>query len=138
MGNCHVYRNWQKTCLFQKLYKSTDNGILVKRNKTSASVFFRLWQSLSRKAISDSCLNYWTEHGSLNGEIRKRTEGAEGVCNPIGGTIISTNEKPQSSQGLNHEPKSTHGGTHGSSRICNKGWVCLASVEGEALGPVKA
>jgi hypothetical protein len=26
---------------------------------------------------------------------------------------------------------------HGSSRICSRGWPCLASVGGEALGPVK-
>jgi uncharacterized protein YqcC (DUF446 family) len=45
---------------------------------------------------------------------------------------------PQSSQGLNHQFKSTHGGTHGSSRICSRGWPCQASMGGEALGPVKA
>jgi hypothetical protein len=35
-------------------------------------------------------------------DLRERTEGAEGVCNPIGITKISTN---QSSQGLNNPPK---------------------------------
>ena len=44
----------------------------------------------------------------------------------------------QTSQGLNHQPKCTHGGIHGSSCICSRGWPHLASVEGEALGPVKA
>jgi hypothetical protein len=39
---------------------------------------------------------------------------------------------PQSSQGLNHQPKSTHGGTHGSSRICSRGWPYWASMGGEA------
>jgi hypothetical protein len=39
----------------------------------------------------------------------------------------------QSSQGLNHQPRSTHGGTHGSSCICNRGWPCWASMRGEAL-----
>jgi hypothetical protein len=38
------------------------------------------------------------------------------------------------SQGLNHQPKSTHGGTHGSSCI---GWPSRSSIGGEALGPVK-
>jgi hypothetical protein len=38
--------------------------------------------------------NYWTEHGVPNGGVRERTEGAEGVCNPIGGTTISTNQIP--------------------------------------------
>jgi hypothetical protein len=27
--------------------------------------------------------NHWTKHGVLNGGVRERTEGAEGVCNPI-------------------------------------------------------
>jgi len=44
----------------------------------------------------------------------------------------------QSSQGLNHQPKSTHGRTHGSSCICSRGWPYLASVGGEALVLVKA
>jgi hypothetical protein len=36
------------------------------------------------------------------GGVRERSEGAEGVCNPIGRTTISTNQTPQSAQGLNH------------------------------------
>ena len=44
------------------------------------------------------------------------------VCKPIRRTIISTNQTPQSSQGLNYQPKSTHGVTHGSSHIYSKGW----------------
>jgi hypothetical protein len=44
----------------------------------------------------------------------------------------------QSSQGLNHQPKSTHGGIHGSSSICGRGWPSQSSMGGEALGPVKA
>jgi hypothetical protein len=34
-------------------------------------------------------------------------------------------------------PKSTHGGTHGSSSTCSKGWPCWASMGGEALGSGK-
>ena len=45
---------------------------------------------------------------------------------------------PQSSQGLNHQPKDTHGGTHGSSCICSRGWPSQTSMEGESLGPMKA
>jgi hypothetical protein len=52
---------------------------------------------------------HWTECGDPNGEIRARTEGAEGLCIPIGRTTIPTNQTPQSSQGLNHQPKSTQG-----------------------------
>jgi hypothetical protein len=43
-----------------------------------------------------------------------------------------------SSQGLNYQPKSMHGGTHGSSCICSRGWPCQISMGGEVLGPVKA
>jgi hypothetical protein len=45
---------------------------------------------------------------------------------------------PQSSQELNHKPKSTHGGSHGSSYICSRGWHCWTSMGGETLGPGKA
>jgi len=67
-------------------------------------------------------------------QVRERTKGAEGVCNPIGRTTISGNQTPQISQG----PKSTHGGTYGSSCICSRGWPCQELMGGEALGPVKA
>jgi hypothetical protein len=50
--------------------------------------------------------------------------------------INQTTLPPQSSQGLN-QPRSIHGGTHGSSCICSRGWPDLESI-GEALGPVKA
>ena len=43
---------------------------------------------------------------------------------------------PQSSQGLNHQPKSTHGRTP--SCICSRGWPNWSSMRGEALGSVKA
>jgi len=76
--------------------------------------------------------------GNPNGAVRERTEGDEVVCNHIGSTIISTNQTPQSYQGLNHQPKSTHGRTHGSSHICSRGSHCLSTVGGEAFGPVKA
>jgi hypothetical protein len=38
-------------------------------------------------------------------KVRGRTEGAEGVYNLIGRKTISTKQNPQSSQGLNHQPK---------------------------------
>jgi hypothetical protein len=31
---------------------------------------------------------YKMEHRAPNGEARERNQGAEGVCNPIGGTTI--------------------------------------------------
>ena len=36
---------------------------------------------------------------------KKKTERAEGVCNPIEQTTMSANQIPQSSQGLNHQQK---------------------------------
>jgi hypothetical protein len=53
-------------------------------------------------------------------------------------TTILTNQIPLNSQGLNHKPKNTHGRTHGSRCICCRKWLCLASIEREALGPMKA
>jgi hypothetical protein len=44
---------------------------------------------------------------------------------------------PQSSLGLNHQSKKTHGETHGSSCICSRGWPGQSSMGGEAVGPVK-
>jgi len=54
---------------------------------------------------------------------------------PIGRSTIPINQAPQSSQELNHQPKSTHGVIDGSNHLCRH---CLASIGGEALGPVKA
>jgi len=51
--------------------------------------------------------NHGTVHENPNGAVRERTKRAEEVCNPIGRTTISTNQTPQSSQGLNSQPKST-------------------------------
>lgn len=56
----------------------------------------------------------------------------------MGRTTISTKQNPQSSQGLNHQPKSIHEGNHGSSCKCSRGWPYLVSVGGVVLGPVKA
>jgi hypothetical protein len=47
--------------------------------------------------------------------------------------INQPDARPPSSQGLNHQPKSTHEGTYGSSHICSREWLCWASMEGEAL-----
>jgi len=81
---------------------------------------------------------HWTEYGDPNGEVRTRTVGAEGVCNPIGRTTISSKQNPKIPQGLNHQPKSTHEGPHGFSWICNRGWLYQASLGGESLVAVDA
>jgi hypothetical protein len=80
---------------------------------------------------------HWAEHRVPNEGARERTQGAEGVCSPIGGTTISTNQYLQISLGLNHQPKITHGGIHGSSYICSRAWPSQSSVGGETFGPVK-
>jgi hypothetical protein len=49
-----------------------------------------------------------------------------------------TRPPPQSSQGLNNQPKNTHEGTHGSICICSRGWPYLVSMGGEVLDPMKA
>ena len=79
--------------------------------------------------------NHWTEHGDTNGGVRERTEGAEVIRSLIGSSTISTNQTSWCSQELNHQLKSPHGGTHGSSYICSRGW---ASMGGETLCPMKA
>jgi hypothetical protein len=70
-------------------------------------------------------------------ELEKGTKELKGFCSPIGGKTIGTNHYPQSSQGLNHQSKKTHGRTHSSSLICSRGWPSQSSMGGEALGPVK-
>ena len=81
---------------------------------------------------------HWTEHRVPSRGSRESTQGAEGVWHPIGWTSVWTNQYLQSSEGLNHQPKSTHGETHDSSCICSRGWPCQTSMGGEVLGPVKA
>jgi hypothetical protein len=71
-------------------------------------------------------------------ELWGRGEGSEEDYNLIGRTTISTNQTPQSSQGLSHQPKSTHGLVHDSHYLCSRGQPHLASVGGEVFGPVEA
>jgi hypothetical protein len=80
---------------------------------------------------------HWTKHRNTKARASGITDRAEGVCNPIGRTI-TTNQIPQSSQGLNHPPKNANRETHGSSCICSRGLPYLTSMGGEALGYVKA
>ena len=51
------------------------------------------------------------------------------------GTTVSTGQTPWSSLGLDHQPKNTHGATHGADHICGRRCPCGTSVGGEALGP---
>jgi hypothetical protein len=38
--------------------------------------------------------NHWPEHSIPSGGVRERTEGPEGVCNPIGRKTLSRNHTP--------------------------------------------
>jgi hypothetical protein len=53
--------------------------------------------------------NCQAEHGDPNGRVRRRTEEAEGNCNPIGRTIILTNGTPPELPEQNHQPKMVDG-----------------------------
>jgi hypothetical protein len=88
------------------------------------------WQ-IQRWMLTDI---HWTEHNVSSEGARERTQGAKGVSSPIEETTIWTSQYLQSCQGLNHQPKSTHGGTHTSSCISSRGWPSLSAMGGEALG----
>jgi hypothetical protein len=68
--------------------------------------------------------SYWRElfkkcedHRAPNGGARESTQGAKGICNPIGGTTLWTNQYP---------------GALDSSCICIKRWSSRPSLEREA------
>jgi hypothetical protein len=46
--------------------------------------------------------NHWTEHRVLNGGVRERTEGAEGVCRPTGRTGIVFGNIIQDAKTIRH------------------------------------
>ena len=75
--------------------------------------------------------------GLSTGHLGEGLKELKRFATPLGRTAVSTNWTPQSSQVLNHQPKSTHSGTHGSSCICSRGWPSRTSMGGEALGPAK-
>ena len=72
-----------------------------------------------------------TEHRDGSGGIRGRTEESEVVCNSIGQTAISTDQTPQSSQGLNYQPEFTNGGSDGSRCTLRRGWHHPGAYLGE-------
>ena len=64
------------------------------------NVFCATWQP-NRIDITRLTRKFNAGCTTPNGGVRERTEGAEGVCNPIEKTTISTNQTLQSSQVLN-------------------------------------
>jgi hypothetical protein len=120
LGIHPIYSHQTQTLLLMPksaCWQETDNSCLLRG-------CVRAWP-IQMQMIAD---NHWTEHGVPNGRVRGRTEGAEGVCNSIGRTTILTNQTSQSSQGLNHQPKSIHGGIHVSRCTCTRGLPYLASM----------
>jgi hypothetical protein len=101
--------------------------------------------AVSRKALSEpgkyrsegSQPTFRLNPGSPMEGLEKELKELKGFAT-IERTTISTNQTPQSSQGLNHQSKSKPGGTNGSRCICSREWPYWISVGGEALGPVKA
>ena len=76
-------------------------------------------------------VNYWTKPRDPYRSFRGRTEVSEADCNPIGRTIVSTNQTPQSSHGLSHhKSKNTHGLVCGTHYIC-KGGTTLSDFSGK-------
>jgi hypothetical protein len=69
---------------------------------------------------------------------KKVPKGLKGLAAPYEELQYELTGTPQSSQGLNHQPKSTHGGTHDSCHVCSRGGTSWSSMEGEDIGPVKA
>jgi hypothetical protein len=62
-------------------------------------------------------VSYWMDHRAPNGGARESTQGAKGICNPIGGTTLWTNQYPWAFD---------------SSCICIKRWPSRPSLEREA------
>jgi hypothetical protein len=71
--------------------------------------------------------NHWTEYGIHDGGVVEGTERAEEVCSPMGKAAVSTRQMAQRSKGLDHQPRSLYGGTHGSGTICVRAYGLLAS-----------
>jgi hypothetical protein len=55
-----------------------------KQNKQTKNLYASAWQ-IQKWMLT---VIYWMEHRVPNGRARESTQGAEGVCNPIGGTTI--------------------------------------------------
>jgi hypothetical protein len=71
-------------------------------------------------------------------ELVEGLKEVKGIATPQEGQQYQlTRPPPQSFQGLNNQEKCTHGGTHGSSYICSRGWPCLTSMAGEAFDPME-
>jgi len=74
---------------------------------------------------------------ALKKEIKKSHKDT-GKYNKIGKGLLKNKQISLPKMNRKMQLKSTHGATYGSSCKCSRGWLCQASIGGEALGPVKA
>jgi hypothetical protein len=79
--------------------------------------------------------NHWTEHGGSQWRSWRRDRRSWGGLQPHRGSYSVKWPDPLNSWGLDHQPKCTHGGIHGSGHICGKGWPCFTLEGGAAFGP---
>ena len=77
--------------------------------------------------------NHWIELRVPDGEVGEGTEAAEGHRSPMEGATVSTGQTPWSSQELDHQTKSTHGGIHGAGRMCGREGPLWTSWEEKAM-----
>jgi hypothetical protein len=68
--------------------------------------------------------------------VRERTERAEGFATHRKNN--NTNQPDRAELSGTKPVTKDHEGIHGSTHICSRGWPCLTSIGGEALGPVLA
>jgi hypothetical protein len=63
------------------------NGIIDKENVVDCEhpLLCLLGRGIATQELR---VNYWMDHRAPNGGARESTQGAKGVCNPIGGTTI--------------------------------------------------
>ena len=66
--------------------------------------------------------------GSPLEELEKGLKQLRGCAAPCVEQQCQPARSPCSTQGLDHQPKSTHGGTHDSSHLCGRRWPCWTSV----------
>jgi hypothetical protein len=58
--------------------------LLTKRKLLVTLIIKRSWQTQKWMLI----VSYWMDQRAPNGGARESTQGAEGICNPIGGSTI--------------------------------------------------
>ena len=100
-----------------------------------------VWLFLGRfdQQLTNVYLNAWSQPPDWawepSGGAGGRNGGAEGDCNPIGRRMLA-GQSTHCSQKLDQEPRTVQTGSYGFSCIYSRGWPCLTSMGGEALGHV--